>query len=98
VHGYKIGRAKVLKNRLSQFGLVLPFEVKLIHALKSSDMARTEWYFHDHFKERRIQGEWFDLSDRDLAFFCDAGTERGMGEAWFIEPTLNLTPYKLVID
>lgn len=58
-------------------------------------MARCEWHFHDKFKERRINGEWFNLGEDDLAFFCEAGTERGVGSLFYVEPTLNLTPYKL---
>lgn len=94
MHGFKIGRAKSLKNRLSNFGLVLPFKIELVHALKSSNMARTEWHFHNLFSHKRIKGEWFNLTDEDITIFCEAGTERGPLEGFYIEPTPNLTGYR----
>jgi hypothetical protein len=74
---------------------VLPFKVQLVHALRTNDISRCEWHFHDYFKSRRINGEWFNLTDEDLAFFCEAGTERGVGKLFYVEPTPNLTGYKL---
>lgn len=58
-------------------------------------MARCEWHFHDHFKHCRINGEWFDLTDEQVAYFCEAGTPKGVGELYYVEPTMNLTGYKL---
>jgi hypothetical protein len=93
-HGYKIGKTKNLSQRLSTFGLKLPFPIKLIHALRSNDISRCEWHFHDYFKRKRINGEWFRLTDEDVRFFCVAGTSEGVGELFYVEPTPNLSDYK----
>jgi hypothetical protein len=93
-HGYKIGKTKNLNQRLSTFGLKLPFPIELVHALRSNDITRCEWHFHDRFKRKRINGEWFRLTEEDIVFFCTAGTPTGIGALYYVEPTLNLTPYK----
>lgn len=75
----------------------MPFKVELVHALRTKDISRCEWHFHDAFKSKRINGEWFRLTEEDLIYFCEAGTPNGVGAVFYVEPTPNLTGYKLEV-
>jgi hypothetical protein len=66
----KIGRTYNLKNRL----LRLKHEPRgegatLIHYIESSDINVLEKTLHQAFASKRVQGEWFNLSDEDIAYF-----------------------------
>lgn len=62
----KIGKASHLNNRLKFFDLKLPFKITLIHTIKSNHYTECEKYFHEYFSSKRVNGEWFDLNDKDL--------------------------------
>jgi hypothetical protein len=72
---YKIGKTKDPSNRMRTFGIQLPFEVEYEHLIKSADMGRLEATLHKRFKDRRINGEWFDLSADDVAYIKSIGGE-----------------------
>jgi hypothetical protein len=61
---YKIGKTKSMKTRMSNFGLVLPFEIEIIHALRTSNMGRCEWHFHNHFAHQADQRRMVQLINR----------------------------------
>ena len=63
---YKIGRTKELDKRIDQLSTKLPFEVELIHTIKTDDMTGLEAQLHERFADGRINGEWFDLSEQDV--------------------------------
>jgi hypothetical protein len=94
-HGCKIGRTNKLSARLNTFGLILPFEVTLIHALPVIDAVLAEWFFHGLFSENHIRGEWYDLNDEDIAYFCATGEMESYQYLYGIIPTPNTTPYQL---
>jgi hypothetical protein len=60
---YKIGYTKNLKTRTSDFGVTLPFDVWLLHAIDVSikKMPYYEKFLHKLFADRRVSGEWFVL-------------------------------------
>lgn len=63
----KIGRTQNLKNRLK----TLKYDpmgdgIKLIHFIESDDINVLENTLHKAFADKRVEGEWFNLSDRDL--------------------------------
>jgi len=62
----KIGRSKAPEGRLEDFDS-LPFEVVLLHTIASDDMVWLERTLHERFADKRIRGEWFALSDDDIA-------------------------------
>lgn len=62
----KIGYSRNLENRLVQFGVALPFDVELVHVIYSLNVEKTEKLLHTHFGEKRLNGEWFKLSEDDL--------------------------------
>jgi hypothetical protein len=64
---YKIGRTGNLKGRLNQLKTSNPFGFEVIHLIYSNDLATVEAALHLMFAESRVQGEWFNLSLRDIA-------------------------------
>ncbi len=66
---YKIGRSNNVERRDREIKLQLPFKVELIHTIETSDPPRTEKYWHNHFKSKRLNGEWFQLSNSDVLLF-----------------------------
>lgn len=66
---YKIGCSKSPQDRLFTFEVKLPFQVHYIHLLETEDMRGTEAQLHYIFQHRRLNGEWFRLTEFDVAFF-----------------------------
>ena len=65
---YKIGRSAYPKRRIKELGVKLPWALEVIHLIKTDSMIDLEEGFHAHFEEQRLSGEWFDLTDEDVAF------------------------------
>ena len=65
---YKIGRTNNPDNRMRAFGIKLPFRVHYEHLIKSKDMCALETELHQRFAQKRLDGEWFNLSDEDVAY------------------------------
>lgn len=63
---YKIGRSKDFKRRLREIKLQLPFPVEQVHVVMVDDMLELENLWHQRFKAKRKNGEWFLLSDNDV--------------------------------
>lgn len=66
-YGYKIGKTVNLKTRTKIFEVKLPFPVRLEHYAWFEDYSAAERNFHEMFREKRLEGEWFDLNAADLA-------------------------------
>ena len=66
---YKIGSSKNVERRNYEIGIKLPENLNIIHKIKTDDPSGIENYWHNRFKEKRKQGEWFDLSNEDLSAF-----------------------------
>ena len=65
---FKIGKTKHIDRRMNVFNVKLPFENKLIFLIKTADHHQTESAFHQHFFDKRLEGEWFSLTREDLAW------------------------------
>jgi len=65
---YKIGCARDINKRLQTFEVKLPFEVGFIHAIQSPVYKKIERDLHSRFAKKRINGEWFNLSDDDVRY------------------------------
>tara|TARA_Y100000817_G_scaffold107864_2_gene84451 strand:+ start:864 stop:1334 length:471 start_codon:yes stop_codon:yes gene_type:complete len=63
---YKIGRSKKPRYRERTLQAEKP-TIELL--LCFVGCCEDEKYLHDHFKEKRIRGEWFNLDDDDVEFF-----------------------------
>ena len=65
---YKIGISSNPKERLKQFKIVEP-SVQLLHAFKADNALRAEEVLHHIFRKKNVGGEWFKLSEEDIAEF-----------------------------
>jgi hypothetical protein len=64
--GYKIGMTKSIHDRTRIFNVKLPieWEFEKIYCLK--DYKLLEKFLHSKFNNKKINGEWFNLSEEDL--------------------------------
>lgn len=62
----KIGKTKNLQQRLKLFSVKLPFEIELLHYVKTNNPSYVENLFHEFFEEKRVNGEWFELDVDDI--------------------------------
>jgi len=68
--GYiKIGRtSQNVEERMNSLSNNHPNEVpiKLIHSIPTEDVLEAEKAFHHYFASKRIKGEWFQLTKKDI--------------------------------
>lgn len=66
--GYKIGKSDTPDKRSHTIGLKMPFNVKCYRNFPVDEeyALSIEKALHDYFEHKRINGEWFNLSKRDL--------------------------------
>jgi DNA-binding Lrp family transcriptional regulator len=70
-YAYKIGISAQPEKRAESFYTVkMPFETKLIHSIPCDDMLSFEGVLHSRYNDKRGPGEWFDLSNKDVAYIC----------------------------
>lgn len=63
---FKIGRAQDLDRRVKQLKIQLPFPVTVAHTVRTNDAIAAELFFHEIFRGKRVNGEWFGLDRIDL--------------------------------
>lgn len=66
---HKIGRSNDHGRRAYEIGLQLPEKLEVVHTIETDDAVGIERYWHDRFRDRRRNGEWFMLSRTDVAAF-----------------------------
>ncbi|MHA3021293.1 GIY-YIG nuclease family protein [Mycobacterium sp. BMJ-28] len=66
---HKIGRSNDHGRRAYEIGLQLPEKLEVVHTIETDDAVGIERYWHDRFRDRRRNGEWFMLSRADIAAF-----------------------------
>ena len=66
---YKIGSTNNPDRRQYEIGLQLPEKIHNIHSIETDDPSGIEAYWHNRFREKRLQGEWFDLNANDIKIF-----------------------------
>ena len=66
---YKLGRSRNVARRNYEIGIKLPEKFEIIHKIKTDDPGGIEAYWHNRFKDKRKQSEWFDLSSNDIKAF-----------------------------
>lgn len=77
---YKVGRTTNLQNRQKMLGILLPYKTTLVWAIGPTDMVWLETFFHQHFAEFRLEGEWFRLNRKALESFIYSGLKTEFGE------------------
>jgi hypothetical protein len=65
---YKIGKTKNVDRRVGQLATLPPFDIEIIHTIKTKDMGQLELELHEKFAEKRKRGEWFELEEGDIAW------------------------------
>ena len=63
---YKIGQTKNIENRLSDIRTSNPHGVQLLEYTKVECAEKVEEKYHDIYDEKRVSGEWFNLSKSEL--------------------------------
>jgi len=66
---YKIGQTKMIEQGAAEPATWLPSKTTLLHTIRTDDPPGIEAYWHNRFKEKRANGEWFKLSPDDIAAF-----------------------------
>lgn len=65
-HHIKIGKADDPEQRKKELSTGTPHHHEIVHLIKSETAYKTEKLFHRYFSEKRLTGEWFDLSEKEL--------------------------------
>lgn len=65
-HGTKIGKSKRPIQRIAQLQTQMPFIFKYIENTFVENCSETETYLHKEFASKRLNGEWFNLSEEDI--------------------------------
>ena len=66
---YKMGRSNNIERRNYELGTKLPEELNMIHKIRTDDPPGIDNYWMNRFKEKRIRGEYFNLSEEDKSTF-----------------------------
>ncbi len=65
-YGYKIGKTKNMKQRTQLFGVKLPFSIEIAGYGWFNDYSAAEAEYHRRYAHKRLDGEWFKLSESDV--------------------------------
>lgn len=66
---FKIGRTNAVGRRERELAIQLPQKGEVILKIATDDPAGIEAYWHRRFDAKRGNGEWFNLSQEDIAAF-----------------------------
>lgn len=67
---YKIGNARNVESRRDMLQVGCPYYLVIIATLSTNNPQRLEKAMHKKFKAKRMYGEWFDLTQEEVAEFC----------------------------
>ena len=63
---YKIGRTTNLERRIPQLTVQLPYPLKLVCFIQTPNSASEERRLHELYADKRLNGEWFALTDEQV--------------------------------
>lgn len=64
---HKIGRTLDYEDRRRTFTVKLPFRIEYELVIASEDYAQLEADLHERYADKRVDGEWFELTSDDIA-------------------------------
>lgn len=76
---YKIGRSNRPDKRTELFGIEVPFDIEVMHTIQTDDMYALESELHAKFADKRVRGEWFNLSADDLTVISELARQQTDG-------------------
>ncbi len=65
----KIGKSYDASRRYKEIKVQMPHDTEEIHVIETDDPSGIEAYWHNRFKNKRLNGEWFNLSKEDIKAF-----------------------------
>jgi hypothetical protein len=66
---YKIGKTNSVGRRERELAIQLPEASRRVHQISTDDPSGIETYWHNRFRDRRANGEFFALTQADVAAF-----------------------------
>ena len=66
---YKIGKSSDASRRYKEIRTQMPFKTTEVHVIETDDPSGIEAYWHNRFKDKRLEGEWFKLLASDVKAF-----------------------------
>lgn len=76
---YKVGyTSKTAAERAESLASALPFDLNVVGEIRVASRL-TEYAIHEHFADRRYRGEWFTLTEEDIANILDEQWLREQG-------------------
>ncbi len=83
---FKIGKAAKPKTRMSHLQNGSSSKLQMVHEIPTNDMGWLEEFWHTKFRAQHIRGEWFELSNEDVARFVNVAVWN-----WRQEPVRGIT-------
>jgi hypothetical protein len=72
---YKIGKSTKPRSRIGHFDTKLPFRVRVVHIIPTTDCSALERRLHRQYASKRKRGEWFALDDADVQAIMQIGVQ-----------------------
>ncbi len=63
----------------------MPYDLELLVSIETDDRDSLEKELHEKFADKRKKGEWFDLTEEDIAYI------KGLGNRRALKPAVALT-------
>lgn len=70
---YKIGKSidpeqrRLVLMEGATLGPTTPQSIDIVHQIETNDMNHLERFMHKYYKHRHVRGEWYALTEGDLA-------------------------------
>jgi hypothetical protein len=66
---FKIGKSIDVTRRYKEIKVQMPYKMEEIHVIETDDPSGIEAYWHNRFRDKRLEGEWFKLNSDDIKAF-----------------------------
>jgi Meiotically up-regulated gene 113 len=66
---YKIGKSIDVTRRYKEIKVQMPHKMEELHVIETDDPSGIEAYWHNRFRDKRLEGEWFKLNADDIKAF-----------------------------